>query len=106
MRSRVADDSLGAHQVVESLLPDAAASKSYLLMEPGGSLLGSAPQLGGIDQLGLPSEGSLLKLLVYALDSPDAPVQVGQCALTLLVPVNSNWHQPACVIAQGGLFPA
>ena len=97
---------LGAYQVVESPLAVASDCLGGLLLEPGGSFLGSAPQLGGIDQLGLSAEGSLRKLLVCALDSSDAPVQVGQCALALLMPVNSSWDLSTCVVAQSGLFPA
>jgi len=94
------------HQVVESPLAAAPGCLGGLLLEPGGSFLGSPPQLGGIDPLGLSAGGPLLEPLMYALDSCYAPVQVGQRALASLVPVNSIWALPADGVAQGGLFPA
>ena len=84
-------DLLGAYQVVESPLAAALSCLCGLLLEPGGTSLGSAPQLGSIDQLGLPPRCSLLEPLMYALDSCYAPVQVGQCVLPSLVPVPCFW---------------
>jgi len=81
---------LGAHQVVELLLLTAADSLSCLLLEPSGNPLGSAAQLSSIDQLGLSAGGPLLELLLYALDSGYAPVQVSQCALALLMPLDCD----------------
>jgi len=82
---------LGAYQVVKSPLAAALSCLGGLLVEPDGSFLGSAPQLGRVDQLGLSAGGPLFEPLMYALDSGYAPVQVGQRALASLVPVNSIW---------------
>ncbi len=95
----------GAHQVIESPLAAAPGCLGGLLLEPGDSLLGRPPQLGGIDQLGLSAGGPLLEPLMCALDSGYAPVQVGQCALASLVPVNGIWDLSTCVVTQSGLFP-